>query len=188
MSNLDAARAALRVRQGAGARYDADAAPAEALGWARRGTAYLARLMAGLDDAGLRVGSCLPGQSRARVLAAIALQGRAMAQGLEDAAGLPGDRAPTDLAALDLAETLPPRALRHLVDHAAIHLNVVWRDLKDDDWNLPLDLDGGRVIACDTARLRALSLWRAALDLNAGGRRRDLPAALAAEIIPTYQH
>lgn len=182
MTSLDAARAALREKQGAGARYDAAAAPAEALDWARRGTAYLARLMAGLPDAALRDGLGRDGYSRARILAATALQAREMAQALEDAIGKAGDRAPTDLAALALAETLPPRALRHLVDHTNIHLNVTWRDLTDAEWNVALDMKAGRMVACDTPRLRALTLWRAALDLNAGARIRDLPPALAADI------
>ncbi|MFD1794925.1 maleylpyruvate isomerase [Paracoccus aurantiacus] len=175
MSDLEQARADLRARQGAGARYDAAAAPAEALQLARRGVAYMARLINGLDDTELAAPSARDGWSRRRVIAASALQAREIAQALEDATGQQGDRAPTDAAALDLAETLPPRALRHLVNHADIHLNVVWRDLGDDDWDAPVTLAGHKISARDTATLRADALWQAALDLDAGARLRDLP-------------
>lgn len=101
--------------------------------------------------------------------------------GARDCAGIgrcgrtKGDRAETGLEALDLAETLPARALRHLASHADIHLNVVWRDLSDAEWNLPVALSAGTIPARATAALRADLLWRDALDLAAGGRLRDLP-------------
>ncbi|MFV0384188.1 maleylpyruvate isomerase N-terminal domain-containing protein [Paracoccus sp. (in: a-proteobacteria)] len=180
MSDLDRARADLRARQGAGARYDADAAPAVPLDHARRGTAYFARVLSQLDDAAMWDGSARPGWTRRRVIAEAALQAREMAQALEDATGKSGERAETGPAALDLAETLPARALRHLADHAAIHLNVVWRDLNDAEWDATISLRSGRVPVRETPYLRAVTLWRAALELNAGGRMRDLPADIAA--------
>lgn len=180
--SLEQARAELRARQGAGARYDAPTAPADALALARRGTAYLARIVNGLDDAALWAVSARDGQTRRRIIAAAALEAREIAQALEDATGRPGDRAETDAAALDLAETLPARALRHLAAHAEVHLNVVWRDLADADWDAPVMLTGGPITARETALLHARTLWRAALDLRAGGRRRDIPAALAADL------
>ncbi|MDP5306634.1 hypothetical protein [Paracoccus spongiarum] len=182
MSDLDTARAALRERQGAGARHDAAAAPAGALAMARRGRAYLARIVNGLDDESLWAESAREGFSRRRVIAAAALEARAIAQVLEDATGRTGDRADTDAAALDLAETLPDRALRHLAAHAEVHLNVVWRDLTDAEWDLPVRLASGEVAARDTAHMHALTLWRAAIDLRAGGRLRDIPAALAQDL------
>ncbi|MBA4489298.1 maleylpyruvate isomerase N-terminal domain-containing protein [Paracoccus sp. S1E-3] len=181
-SDLKQAAAELRARQGDGARYDAANAPAEALLRARRGAAYLARIATGLTEDALRGPSARPGWTRARVIAAVALQARGIAQALEDATGRTGDRAETDLAALDLAETLPARALNHLAAHAEIHLNVVWRDLGEAEWGLPVTLPGGAIPAHDTPRLHARTLWRAALELNAGARRRDLPSALAAEL------
>lgn len=178
MSSLDEARAELRARQGAGARYDAETAPAEALDMARRGTAYLARIVNGLDEAALWTVSAREGWTRRRVIAAAALEAREIAQALEDATGKQGDRAETGTAALDLAETLPSRALRHLAAHAEVHLNVVWRDLTDAEWDTEVNLSCGRMPARDMPRLHAETLWRAALDLRAGGRTRDLPAAL----------
>ena len=61
---LEEARAALRELQGRGARYDAAAAPARELDWARRGTAYFARLLNNLSDEDLDAPSALPGVSR----------------------------------------------------------------------------------------------------------------------------
>lgn len=178
MTGLEEARAALRDRQGAGARYDAPDAPAQSLHLARRGVAYLARIVNGLSDSDLLCPSARTGWSRRRVIAANALQAREIAQALEDAAGHKGDRAETGPAALDLAETLPARALRHLANHADIHLNVVWRDLSDAEWNLPVALSAGTVPARATAALRADRLWRDALDLAAGGRLRDVPGEI----------
>ena len=182
MSDLDQARAVLRARQGSGARYDADAAPADALHLARRGVAYMARLVNGLDEAALSQASARPGWTRRRIIAANALQAREIAQALEDATGQQGDRAETGRDALDLAETLPSRALRHLASHADIHLNVVWRDLADRQWDLPVALSERRMTARETAELRALRIWRDALDLSAGGRHGDVPDALRAQI------
>jgi hypothetical protein len=62
----------LRVRQGSGARYDADGAPALELTLARRGTAYFARLLNNLRDAELYQPSAVPGWNRAHVVAAVA--------------------------------------------------------------------------------------------------------------------
>lgn len=179
--SLEQARADLRARQGPGARYHSPNAPAEELQLARHGAAYLARIVNGLDDGALWAHSARDGQTRRRVIAAAALEARDIAQALEDATGRTGDRAETDAAALALAETLPARALRHLAAHAEVHLNVVWRDLGDADWDRPVSLTAGRMPARETARLHAATLWHAALDLRAGGRRRDLPAAIAAE-------
>ncbi|MBC9247481.1 maleylpyruvate isomerase N-terminal domain-containing protein [Paracoccus sp. 11-3] len=184
-SDLSQAQAELRARQGAGARYDAANAPAETLALARHGNAYLARIVNGLDDVALWDASARPGWSRRRVIAAAALQAREIAQALEDATGQTGDRAETDTAALDLAETLPARALRHLAAHAEVHLNVVWRDLSDAEWDLPLALAAGIVPVRQTPRLHALGLWQAALDLQAGGRLRDVPATLATDMNPS---
>lgn len=57
-----------------------------------------------------------------------------------------------------------------------MHLNVEWRDLADQDWNAALHLPDGRVIAArETPMLRASKVWRAAIDLNNGGRVKDIP-------------
>lgn len=163
-------RAALRARQGAGARYDAESAPHEDLLLARRGTAYFARVLNGVSDAELSGASLRPGLTRAHVVAQVSHQARAMALGLKalhspliaEEAAWYGD--------LALAATLPARALRALFEHSAKHLDVEWRDLPGPLWR-------GQTLALPRQRARAI--WRAALDMDHGGRARDVPDALA---------
>lgn len=168
MTELDAARDALRARQGQGARYEAPEAPAAELALVRLGTAFFARKLNELPDAGLSAPSALPGKSRAQVVAGVALQARAICWQIEgDGEGAQDAWSAAYLEDVDSCATLPPRALRHLFDHTAIHLNVVWRDLPGLAWTPPMR---------ETAETRARSIWQAALHLGNGGRPRDLPA------------
>ncbi len=80
--------------------------------------------------------------------------------------------------------TLPPRALRHLVEHSAVHLAVEWRDLPADNWDRTgLDCDGYPLPIDRTPWLRARQTWLAAVDLGSGGRFADLPPALIDRLI-----
>ncbi|MGB0658980.1 MAG: maleylpyruvate isomerase N-terminal domain-containing protein [Mangrovicoccus sp.] len=175
------ARAELRARQGAGARYDAPAAPAAQLAWARRGTAYFARLLNNLSYAQLQEPSRIPGWSRAHLVAHISYNARAIARLCETV------RMGEDLvfypsrdereAEIQLAATLPDRALRHLFEHAVVHLNVEWRDLSNQHWTMSgTGLDGNSLALAATPWIRARELWVHALDLNAGGRIKDFPS------------
>lgn len=179
MSRLDDAREALRARQGHGARYDAPEAPAAELAQARLGTAFFARKLNELPDGGLYGPSLLPGLARAHLICEVAYQARAICRQAEAITG--GDPAPPMYddrhAAIELGATLPPRALRHLFDHAAVHLNVVWRDLPGPGWDAVAPDDTGvlrplRATASERARL----LWQRAYHLGNGARLRDLPA------------
>lgn len=175
----NAARDALRARQGAGARYDAETAPQGDLLLARRGTAYFARKLNELPDEDLAAPSLRDGWSRRQLIAHVSLQARAMALALkvlreplmaEEAEWQP------DLA---LAATLPARALRHLFDHAVKHLDVEWRDLPAAAWDgPPIMLAGEEISPRDTPDLRARDIWRAAMELGSGGRREDVPKPL----------
>ena len=182
-AELAAARAAMRARQGAGARFDAASAPADDLDLARRGTAYFARLLNGLDDEALGLPAARGG-SRADVVAEIGVAARAMAVSLaavRDGAVGPVDDPSGHAVRIALAETLPRHALRYLVRHAALHLDVEWRDLTDAGWGGEIVLpDGARLALRDTPIHRARAVWSAALDLDAGGRAQDLPARLQA--------
>lgn len=184
MSSLDEAREVLRARQGAGARYDAPEAPARELALARSGTAYFARKLNELSDAGLYEPSAVAGWTRAHVICAVAYQARALARQAEAAAaGTPippmQDADWAELEDLDLGATLPPRALRHLFDHSAVHLDVVWRDLPGAGWDAPAPDADARLRPIRASALeRARMLWRGALDLGNGGRLRDLPPEL----------
>ena len=173
------ARAALRARQGAGARYDAETAPAADLLLARRGAAFFARQVVGLSDAALAGPARTGGRSRAHVVAEVSLRARAMALALE---GLREGRTPArrDWASeIDLAVTLPPRALRTLLQHCDVHLDVEFRDLPADLWSGEVALGTeGAVPAGSLPLRRARDLWTGALDLNHGAREADLPPRL----------
>ncbi|MET3600864.1 maleylpyruvate isomerase N-terminal domain-containing protein [Martelella mangrovi] len=186
MSNLDEARRALMARQGPGARYDAPEAPADMLALARTGTAYFARFLNRLSDRALYQSRTAGGDTPAHVVCAVSYQARAIARQAEAiTAGEPApplyDSADQRQATIELGATLPARALRHLFDHSAVHLNVVWRDLPGPGCSAPApDADGQMQPFTDSVRARACFIWSAAFDLGNGARQRDVPAALRA--------
>lgn len=171
------ARQALRARQGAGARYDAPEAPAQDLLLARRGTAYFARSLGGLTDSALDGASRRVGVTRRHLVAEVGYHARFLAHLVG------GTETPVTLvqwqAQVTQGATLPPRALRSLIHHAAIHLDVVWRDLKSAEWDRSVRLlDGTEITVRETPVVRARVLWQAALDLDNGGRWQDVPPDL----------
>ncbi len=187
---LDEAREALKARQGAGARYDAASAPAEALSWARLGTAYFARMLGNLSDPALEAPSAIEGWSRRDVVAAVSLEARRLAEAVGIVRGLARaeEEGPFLLTPpaeeIRLAATLPAQALRHLVDHAAIHLDVEWRDAEDAHWCAVITDEAGRRLAvAEMPRERAVTLWHGAIALDAGGRATDIPPPLRGEAL-----
>lgn len=173
------ALAALRTRQGKGARYDSLAAPAPELLLARRGAAYFARKLNELDDAALD-GESLEGVSRRVILARVGYEARTMARiaeaaregRAEESLGDP-EQVPDDEV---LGASLPAHALRYLFEHAQAHLNVEWRDLTDAAWDrMVISLKGQRVTPRATVRARAITLWFNAVTLGNGGRPSDIP-------------
>lgn len=181
MSGLEEARAALHARQGAGARQDAVGAPAAGLAQARLGTAYFARKVNELTDKALYQPSAVAGWTRAHVICDVAYQARAISRQVEAATAgttIPPlyDSAEATADDIALGATLPPRALRHLFDHSAIHLNVVWRDLHGSGWAVAARGEGNAQYPLSaTPTMRARKLWARALDLDNGARLRDLP-------------
>mgnify|MGYP001609737773 CR=1 FL=1 len=187
MSSLADERAALRSRQGAGARHDAATAPAADLDLARRGNAQFARLVSGLSDPALAESSALAGQSRRQIIARIALEARLLATALgalrESGTAAPALPLRPSESEVAFTATLPSEALRHLLHHATIHLDVEWRDTTEAGWERVLRTPDGQETAVRAIpRLRAGTIWQATLDLRAGGRERDLPPALRGEI------
>ena len=176
----ESARAALRARQGAGARYDASAAPAEALLTARRGTSYFARKLNELPDGALDGPSRCEGWSRRHLVAHMGYRARALARLVEAVrTGQGASKADTLEVEVAQGKTLQARALRSLFHHASIHLDVEWRDLTDADWDNCVSLGDGREVALsDTPLLWAREVWRGAVDLGNGGRAADLPKGL----------
>jgi maleylpyruvate isomerase len=179
---LSAEELALRQRQGGGARYDADTAPHEMLALARRGTAYFARKLNELRDDELDAPSLLPGWTRRHLVAHVGYNARALTHLTEWArtgVETPMYRDP-EQRAREIARgvTLPTRALRHLFDHSAVHLNVEWRDLSSDQWGAQVRTAQGRTVpVSETAWMRAKEVWIHAVDLDNDGSFLDFPSA-----------
>lgn len=182
------ARAALRERQGPGARYDSPDAPARELAWARLGTAYFARCLDGLTDAGLDSPSLLPGWTRRHLVAHVGYNARALsrlvewaATGVETPMYASPEQRDTEIRH---GSTLPARALRSLFAHSAAHLDVEWRDLPGPGWDMTVRTAQGRLVpARETAWMRAREVWVHALDLDDGARTGDFPAGLLHELL-----
>ncbi|GAA1652270.1 maleylpyruvate isomerase family mycothiol-dependent enzyme [Georgenia ruanii] len=192
VTSEEAAREALRQRQGAGARYDSPAAPARELAWARRGTAYFARKLNELTDAELYDPSLLPGWTRAHLVAHVGYNARALTRLVEWArTGVETPMyASTEQrnAEIERGATLPARALRNLFAHAEVHLNVEWRDLTDAGWDAQVRTAQGRLVpARETAWMRTREVWVHAVDLDNGGSFDDVPPDLLAELLADVQ-
>lgn len=180
---LDRAREAFRATQGAGARYDDPAAPGRELAWARLGTAFFSRVLQSVPDGALDAPSLLPGWDRRTVVAHVGYNARALSRLVEGARiGVPGVMYPSPeyrLAEITLGASLPPRALRHLHEHALTHLDVEWRDLRGAAWDAAVVTGQGRSVPVrETAWMRAREVWLHAVDLDAGASFRQFPEPL----------
>lgn len=156
---------------------------AAALLLARRGTAYFARKLNELPDDGFADPSLLPGWSRAHVIAHVGYNARAFTRLAEWAAtGVEHpmyESAAARQREIELGATLSPTALRNLSAHAAVHLNVEWRDLPAEAWHAEVRTAGGRVVpATETVWMRTREVWIHAVDLNNGGSFAHFPAEL----------
>jgi maleylpyruvate isomerase len=165
---------------------------AAALLLARRGTAYFSRKLAELADDDFDGPSLLPGWSRRYVIAHVGYNARALTRLLEWAANgveTPMYASPEQrLAEIDYGATLSPLALRHLVAHSAVHLNVEWRDLPASAWHAEVRTAQGRTVpASETVWMRTREAWIHAVDLDNGGSFTDAPPelvdALTADVI-----
>lgn len=182
-----AARARLRERLGAGARYDAPAAPHRELSWARRGTAYFARKLNELSDADLDGSALVAGWSRRHVVAHVGYHARKLSRLVEAARkGAAEETLPESEPLnedINFGSTLPAHALRYLFAHSEVHLNVEWRDLHAEGWRAAVrNLAGEMIQIQDTPRLRALEVWQMAINLANGGRYADVPPELLKEL------
>ena len=198
-ASLDLARALLKERQGLGARYDSADAPHDTLLWARRGTAFFARALCDLTDEELYQPSLLPGWTRAHVVAHVAYNARALARLLQWART--GEQCPMYASLkqrnieIERGSSLPPRALRHLFDHSAVHLDVEWRDLPQGHWDRQVTTIMGRSVpVSQTAWMRTREVWIHAVDIAgraSGASFVDFPRGvldrLAGEILDTWK-
>ena len=172
------------------ARHDLTTDPGlqDALLQARRGTAFFARKLNELTDAQLDGDSLLPGWSRRHLAAHIGYNARAIARLIEWAATgveTPMYSSPTARnQEIDFGATLSPIALRNLVDHAAIHLNVEWRDLPDEKWSNQVKTAQGRTVpASETVWMRTREVWLHAVDLNNGATITDIPTPILERLL-----
>lgn len=150
---------------------------------ARRGQAYFSRKLNELADEDLAAPSLVPGWSRAHVAAHVGLNARALTRLTQWAATgvrTPMYASPTERdREIEFAATLPPRAIRTLSAHAAVHLTVEWRDLEPEAWHHEVRTALGRVVPVSrTVWMRTREVWVHAVDLANGGRFTDFPAEL----------
>jgi len=166
------------------------------LGTARHGTAYFARALAKLSDTELRNPSRLTGWTNAHIAAHVGYNARALCRLLEWAET--GDENPMYSSPeqrreeIDLGASLRPDALRNLVHHAAIHLDVSWRDLSPDAWSRTVRTAQGRVVpASETVWMRSREVWVHAVDLSPNSRFDALPSRfldrLLADVTGTWR-
>ena len=172
-------------------RYDKVSDPAiqASLLLARRGQAYFSRKLNELPDHEFDRPSLLSGWSRAHVVAHVGYNARSVARLVEWArTGVENPAYTSDSQRqeeIDFGSTLPVQALRHLSDHAAIHLSVEWRDLEPEAWFNEVTTAQGRVVpATETLWIRTREVWIHAVDLNNGGRFRDFPPEFIDLLLP----
>lgn len=154
-----------------------------ALLMARRGQAYFSRKLNELGNDELDAPSLVPGWTRRHVVAHVGLNARALTRLTEWAAT--GVEAPMYAsmaerdAEIEYGATLPARALRHLSAHAAVHLDVEWRDLAPEAWQAHVRTAQGRVVpASETVWMRTREVWVHAVDLANGASYRQFPPEL----------
>ena len=181
-------RAAFMKRQGKGARYDAHNAPIEELLLARRGAAYFARQLNELTNSELYGESRISGWTRAKLISDISYRARSMANILAQVRSRTSNKDIFQEPNLKLASTLPSQALRYLFIHTDIHLNVEFRDLKAEDWDLPFPRELHPKLKIRSAPyLRAETIWLGTYNLSAGCKLRHLPTQIL-RTNPTAQY
>lgn len=162
---------------------------------ARRGQAFFSRVLNELRNHELDAPSLVPGWARRHVAAHVGLNARALTRLTEWAATgveTPMYDSPEQRdAEIEFAATLPARALRNLSAHAAVHLDVEWRDLPPEAWDATVRTALGREVpARETVWMRTREVWVHAVDLANGASFRQFPPelvdALAADVVAAW--
>ena len=132
------------------------------------------------DDAHARAFSCHEdGEHRRSARAGLIVEEHRVELGLAALRGQTLDEAFDWDPDIDLTATLPPRALRHLFDHAHVHVNVEWRDLATADWaNMVTLPTAERLAARGLPGRQARLLWWGAVALNASAAEGEIPAGV----------
>lgn len=162
---------------------------------ARRGQAYFSRKLNELRNDELGGPSLLAGWTRRHVIAHVGLNARALTRLTHWAATgeetpMYASRAERD-EEIEFSATLPARALRALSAHAAVHLDVEWRDLPDQAWRAQVRTAQGRVVpATETVWMRTREVWVHAVDLDNGATfdhfPRELVDRLLADVVAAW--
>jgi len=154
----------------------------------RLATASFRRALAHVDDVGFDAASGLPGWTRRHVVAHVGYNARALSRLVvwaETGAELPMYASSQQRdREIELGATLRPQALRSLVDHSAIELDVRWRDLPADRWSHPVVTAQGRQVpVSETLWMRTREVWLHAVDLCAGTSVGDIPEPLQRRLL-----
>ena len=158
------------------------------LATARLGTAFFRRALNRVLDDDLDGVSLLPGWTRRHVVAHVGYNARALARLVDWAAtGVETpmyDSPEARNEEIEFGATLPPEALRNLVEHSAIDLDVRWRDLASDRWSQIVRTAQGREVpAAETVWMRIREVWLHAVDLDSGARVGQIPADVQERLI-----
>ena len=154
----------------------------------RLGTAYFRRTLQGVRDEDFAAPSLLPAWRRNQLIAHVGYNARAIARlvtwattGVET----PMYASPRARGEeIERGATLRPDALRSLCEHAAIDLDVRWRDLPADRWSVTVVTAQGREVpVAETLWMRSREVWLHGVDLDVGGRLEDIPAPVLRRLL-----
>jgi maleylpyruvate isomerase len=165
-----------------------DAAVLEALSTVRLGTSYFRRALSQLSDDDFDCPSLLPGWSRRHLVAHVGYNARAVARLVTWAAtGVETPMYSSPQARqeeIELGATQRPDALRSLCEHAAIDLDVRWRDLPDERWSENVVTAQGRTVpVSETLWMRTREVWLHAVDLGVGERIAEIPETVLERLL-----
>lgn len=155
---------------------------------ARLGTAFFRRALNRVPNDAFDSPSVLPGWERRHVVAHVGYNARAIARLVSWAAtGVetsmyrsPGARAEE----IEAGASLRPEALRSLGEHAAIDLDVRWRDLPDAAWTAAVVTASGRTVpVSETLWMRSREVWLHAVDLDVGRHVSEIPRPVLSRLL-----
>lgn len=160
----------------------------QGLATVRLGTAFFRRALDQVSDDELDGPSLLPDWDRRHLVAHVGYNARAVARLVDWAAtGVETPMYTSPQARgeeIELGATLNPEALRNLCEHAAIDLDVRWRDLPADRWEARVVTAQGRdVPAAETVWMRTREVWLHAVDLDSGARLDDVPRPVLLRLV-----
>lgn len=154
----------------------------------RLGTSFFRRWLERLPDDQFDGPTVLPGWTCRTLVSHVGYNARAVARlvtwadtGVEN----PMYSSPEARGAeIESGASLRPDALRSLVEHAAVELDVRWRDLPADRWDFEVRTAQGRLVpVSETLWMRSREVWLHAVDLGTGARVSDVPPEVLARLL-----